>query len=410
MAKAKKLREGFTTGTAASAAAAAAVKLLLTGGSSQAVSVALPPFCGDARGNIQRLTVPVSACSRTAAAQAAAQVVKDGGDDPDATHGSVIQAHVALCSAPPPAEDTWRGRRITISAQTMTGIAQALDNGDGSLHRASQCLDIHIYGGTGVGVVTLPGLPVPPGEPAINPEPRRQIAAAVLEQCARHGYSGGVEVTICVPDGEERAARTFNPRLGIRGGISILGTRGTVKPYSHGAWRATIVQGMKVARTTGAQTVYLSTGRRSERLLMQLHPHEPETAFVQVADFAEFSLRQAAQEVFEHIVWGCFFGKLVKLGEGHSYTHAHAAQIDFRTLAQACRHAGLEEELAQQVAAANTARHALDIMEHSAALPRVLKALAVKALKAARNHTGTAPALTVHLFDFDGRHLAQAHD
>ncbi len=363
-----------------------------------------------------RLHIAIQHCQLLSDTACRARVVKNGGDDPDATHGAPIEATVILGNAAPICDTaTGLGTPVAITPQTLLDTARALDIRQGRISAEALCahaphITLSLRGGPGVGTVTLPGLPVSVGEPAINPEPRKQIAATVLECCARHGYRGHVEVTIAVPGGEQRAQRTFNPRLGIRGGLSILGTHGTVKPYSHDAWKAAILQGMDVARACGTNRVLLSTGRRSERLLMEHYPHADTYAFIQVADFAYFSLKHAAQYGFGHIVWGCFFGKLVKLGQGHQYTHAHSALIDFALLAQECRMAGLPAHVANSVARANTAQHAFIQMQNTRALPDILRHLADKALAAARRHAGLGPKLTLHLFDFAGHHLIQADD
>ncbi len=364
------LREGFTTGTAATAAACAALSLLLGMPCGSSIEVPLPPFPPEPGEPVRRLTVPVAGCAPAPdGLLVVGAVIKDGGDDPDATHGALIEAHVCL---------------------TPSGFS--------------------LDGGEGVGRVTLPGLPVPVGEAAINPQPRRQIEAGVREVCAACGYAGGVAVRIVVPDGVARAQRTMNGRLGILGGISILGTRGTVRPFSHSSWKATIAQGMDVARAAGCTAVGLSTGRRSERLLMGQYADWPELAFVQAADFVAFSLEQAVAKGFEQVAWACFFGKLVKLAQGHAYTHAQTVPIDFPLLSEWCREAGAPEAVLVSVAEANTARQVLEIIEPLPCLGDILEALTRRALCAARAWTGSGVAVTVHLFDFDGRQLCVVRD
>lgn len=385
------LREGFTTGTAAAAAAAAALRLLLTGKEAACVNVALPPFPAHEGEVVRRLDVAVAFCrleNAGGARSAVAGVVKDGGDDPDATHGAMIEAHVCL------------------SQGGEYGDSPDFPDSEAAPARAGVPGLITLEGGTGVGRVTLPGLPVPVGEAAINPQPRLQIAAAVEEECRAAGYAGRVRVRIVVPDGAERARHTLNGRLGIVGGISVLGTRGTVKPFSHSSWRATITQGMDVARAAGCSGIGLSTGRRSERLLMGVYPLWPERAFIQAADFVAFSLGQAAARGFEHIAWGCFFGKLVKLAQGHAYTHAQTAPLDFALLAGWCADAGLRAGAVREVAGANTARQVLEIVEREGALRQVLLPVTERARQCARHWTGGRD-VAVHVFDFDGRLLTQ---
>lgn len=363
----KELREGFTTGSAASAAAGAAVRVLLGEVCPATLCVPLPPFPPLKGEESRRLVVPVAECVITSVG-ASATVIKDGGDDPDATHGAEIIAHVFLIPG-------------------SSGV--------------------ELHGGKGVGRVTLPGLPVPVGEAAINPEPRKQIVATVREACKAGGYVGGVSVTIEVPQGEVRAHNTMNPRLGIVGGISILGTRGTVKPFSHAAWRATVTQGMDVALATKLSFIGLSTGRRSERLLMEQYPEVPDIAFVQAADFAQFSLSTAQAKGFSEIAWGCFFGKLVKLAQGHAYTHAKTAPIDFFVLASWCHEAGLEDSLVKEIAGANTARQVLSILEGSPVFSACVVYVASIARQQAVRWTGGGVPVAMHCFDFDGRLLAK---
>ena len=274
------MREGFTTGSAATAAACAAVSLLCGQASPQRITIPLPPFD---LAPPRYLQVPIRE-AQLLPDGAMAAVVKDGGDDPDATHRARIEAFARFDPSLP-------------------------------------ALDVHIDGGVGVGRVTLPGLPLSVGEAAINPIPRQQIGHAVRALLA--GVSGtsrcGVRIVISVPDGERIARHTLNPRLGIIGGISILGTHGTVKAFSHAAWQSAIEQSMDVAlanrppRQNGMPALCLSTGRRSERLLMARYPALPPLCFIQAADHAEFSLKAAAQRAFTPLAWGCFFGKLVKL-------------------------------------------------------------------------------------------------
>ncbi|MGE9984341.1 cobalt-precorrin-5B (C(1))-methyltransferase CbiD [Desulfovibrio sp. SGI.169] len=405
------LREGFTTGTAAAGAALAALILLRTARAPQSVRVPLPPFTPAAGGDSfsgrrardwrvlsvarcapglapeladqplpkagERLTrgPTPSLADRGALRAAHASILKDGGDDPDATSGALITASVVLRQRP----------------------ARPLSPEDAAFTR--------IEGGPGVGRVTLPGLPLPVGAAAINPAPQEQIRFALGREAARLAALGAscppLTVIISVPRGADMARHTFNPRLGIVGGISILGTQGTVRPYSHAAWRATIEQGLRVALATGCRTVCLSTGRRSEKLLMARYSDLRPQSFVQAADFAEFSLREAGALPFERLIWGCFFGKLVKLAQGHAYTHARDAGLDMAALAELCRKAGVA--CAPAVAACVTAARALELLLTDPAGPDALAAVARRAARTARNFAGRPVAL--HLFHTDGREL-----
>jgi cobalt-precorrin-5B (C1)-methyltransferase len=357
--KAKKLREGFTTGTAAAAAAKAAVLCLAGAAVPAAMDVPLP-----AGG---RLGVPLAGMTLLPDGRALGTVVKDGGDDPDVTDGARIEALV----------------RLTPDRRTV----------------------ISLHGGTGVGRVTRPGLPVPVGRAAINPSPRAQIKAAVAEALAACGVTARVRVSLRVPEGERLAEKTMNPRLGIVGGISILGTRGTVKPFSLEAWQATVSEALSVARAEGADTAYLSTGGRSEKALKALFPEAPATAFVQAADHFAHAMAETGRLGFARAVWGVFPGKLVKQATGSASTHAHAGHLDLAFLAGICRDCGLAEPLAAAVTAANTAQEAMEIIAPTPALAPVLAVLARRAAAAAGAFGGASLRVAYRVFDLRGRLL-----
>ena len=340
--KKARLREGFTTGTSAAAAAHAAVARLLGGAAAAiptTVDVALPPFSDDLKPPFPRLSIAIAESGTDADGSAWAAVVKDGGDDPDATHGARIIVYAAKWA--------WRG---------------------GAPAGGSVIPHVFLYGGEGVGVVTLPGLPVEPGEPAINPEPRRQISFAALEAAARYGYSGPLHLLIRVPDGLKRAKKTMNARLGIMGGISILGTHGIVKPYSVEAWKAIISQGVSVAASLGLDTLLFSTGRRSERLGFGLYPELAPQCGVQAADFAAFAMREAAGRGFARIIWCCFPGKLLKLAQGLEWTHAKSAAVDTAMLARYAAKAGASDDLMAQITAVPTATGIFALLEKNPAV------------------------------------------
>jgi cobalt-precorrin-5B (C1)-methyltransferase len=356
------LRQGFTTGSAAAAAAKAALVFLLTGKSYLSVEIPLPTG--------GRLQVTVESV-RPEGKGARAVVVKDAGDDPDATNRA----------------------RISCLAVVDPSIPSRLD----------------IDGGRGVGRVTLPGLPVPVGQAAINPVPRDQIGQAAREAIAEAGYTGSASLLVEVENGEAMAAKTLNPRLGIVDGISILGTQGIVKPFSLDAWKATIDSGLQVARAAGIGVAAFSTGRRSERLLMARLPKLSGLAFVQAADFFAYSLQMAAGLGFSEIVWGCFFGKLVKMAQGLAYTHAHEAPTDFRLLAELAGQAGADERVCRELLTANTARHALELVPEGNVRENFVERTAWKALNAARAHVGPGPRLGICCFGFDETVLAEAY-
>ena len=238
--------------------------------------------------------------------QAQAVVVKDAGDDPDVTHGARLTATVR-----------WR-----------------------------QEPGIELDGGVGVGVVTKPGLGLELGGPAINPVPRAMITQAVGE--AVDLSKNGVTVIISVPDGERMARKTTNARLGIIGGISILGTTGIVRPFSTASWRASVEQAISVLAAQGEDTVVLCTGGRTEKGAMKLLPQLPEVCFVEVGDFTGAALRKAAEHHLGHVVFVGMAGKLTKLAAGVLMTHYTRSKVDLALLADITRAVGGPEDLAAQ--------------------------------------------------------------
>lgn len=360
----KRLRHGFTTGSSAAAGAKAGVYYLA--GRSHVNEVDIPlPFGG-------RLVIPISHSSFDDRGYSVT-VIKDGGDDPDATNRARI-----------------------------TSIVRLLPEGEDG--------EIIVKGGKGVGKVTRPGLAVPVGESAINPAPLRQIKDAVQEGLQETGLSSAVSVIVEVADGERIAEKTLNPRLGITGGISILGTRGTVKPFSHSAYRETIAASMDVARAAGLSTIALSTGGKSERFLKEHRPDLSDLSLVQVADFFSFSLREANRKDFQEILYSCFFGKLTKMAQGNPYTHARKSEIDFKLLSDWCLAQGMNKDKAIGITEANTARHALGSILADGDRDVILMDIMKKALSAARKFASAGPVITFYLFGFDGRLLAKRTD
>jgi len=357
----RSLRTGFSTGSAAAAAAKAALVCLLDGSAPRRVEIPLPSG--------QRLDIAVSEVVRQGPRQALATVIKDAGDDPDVTHNAAIQA------------------LVTLDGTGAPGIA--------------------LTGGHGVGRVTRPGLPVAVGEPAINPVPRQMIEEALQEAWREGAPSAGplkVSVEIRVPEGERLAKRTLNPRLGIVGGISILGTTGLVKPFSHEAYTATIDSALAVAWAAGQNEVVLTTGGRSEKRARALRPDLPELCFAQIADFFGHALQGARQQGFKRLGVVCFFGKAIKQAQGLACTHAHRAPLELSRLAGWLGQAGVGEGLCQEVRQANTARHALEILEQAGRLDlvavvgrRLLQSMALLA--------GPGPGLWAVIVGYEGQVL-----
>ncbi len=352
----RKLRRGFTTGTAAAAATKAALILLLSGRPPQRVEVEL--LTGDG------LEIEVHHCRRIDACTARCTVIKDAGDDPDITHGAEIGARV-----------TWE-----------------LGQGDRR---------VEIRGGSGVGRVTKPGLEVAPGGPAINPGPCRMIRRSAMEALAAYDGFGRVTTEIFVPRGVELARKTLNRRLGIVDGISILGTTGIVQPLSHEAYVATIRAGLSVARAAGLERAVLATGRRSERLAQELWPDLAAEGFMQIGDYFARSMEMAAEMGFAQVVLAIFFGKAVKMAQGIPHTHARSARLTLERLGRWALEVTGNRELARQVAGANTARHAFDLVGRDH--PQLIAKVGREVVRAAAGFGKERVAVRAIIFGFDGK-------
>jgi cobalt-precorrin-5B (C1)-methyltransferase len=308
----KGLREGYSTGSCAAAAAKAAALLLLTGTRPEAVTVNLPIG--------RRATFRVQQC-HLGADRASASIIKDAGDDPDCTHGAEIVAEVSLRPA--------------------SGI--------------------EIEGGTGVGRITKPGLGIAVHQASITRVPRRMITESVSEALALGGHGGGARVLITVPRGEELAKRTMHARLGIIGGISILGTSGIVKPYSTAAYKVSIVQAIDVATAIGLDEVVLTTGGRSEEYAMHYFSLREE-AFVQMGDWVGFTLTYLAKKGVSKVNIAGMIGKLSKVVNGDFHTHASRSGVDLNGLAALAAFCGADTETVAAVRRSNTAREAQEIV------------------------------------------------
>jgi cobalt-precorrin-5B (C1)-methyltransferase len=352
------LRRGWTTGACATAAATAAYQALLTGGFPDPVEVSLPGG--------QRPAFAL-AVERLAPGEATAGVIKDAGDDPDVTHGALVLATV-----------------------------RAGERGAGVRFRA----------GEGVGVVTLPGLPVAPGEPAINPAPRRMISDAVARVAAAHGGDGDVVVEVGVEGGAQLAKRTWNPRLGIVGGLSILGTTGIVVPYSCSAWIASIRQGVDVARAAGHRHVIAAVGDTSERAA-QARYGVPDSALLDMGDFAGALLKYLARHPLPRVTIAGGFAKLSKLAGGHLDLHSARSQVDLERLADLSEQRGADERLVASIRGANSALHALQLAT-AAGVP-LADGVAQRARAAALAVlAGAAVEVEVLVVDREGQIVGQA--
>jgi cobalt-precorrin-5B (C1)-methyltransferase len=348
------LRTGWTTGTCASAAAKAAARWLVDGAPPATVEVGLPAG--------PRVRFPVTDVDP--AVPHRCTVVKDAGDDPDCTNGAHVTALVEWAPA-------------TAAATELRG-------------------------GTGVGTVTKPGLGLPVGAPAINPVPARMIRAAVAEVTGRP-----LVVTVSVPGGEAMATHTSNGRLGIVGGISILGTTGIVKPFSTASYRASVVQQIDVAAAQHETTVVLATGSRSDVAAQRLYQLDP-VCFVEVGDFTGIALRRAARAGVERAIFVGMAGKITKLASGVMMTHFHRSKVDGALLTEVARESGAPERVVEAATATATARHFAETCVAAGAMAP-LQRLCELAAERCRAHVDGALAVDVVMVDFEGdRVLARA--
>lgn len=312
--EARPLRSGYTTGSCATATSLAAARLLLGGICSDVAEIVLPKG--------QHVPMPLVFCrfvnGRDGAQGAEAGTIKDAGDDPDVTHGATVFARVQLSAAP----------------------------------------GVRFHAGPGVGTVTRAGLTLPVGEPAINPVPRRMMRDHLADLAAEHGYDGGFDVTIGVEGGEALALKTMNPRLGIVGGLSILGTTGIVRPFSCSAYIASIHQGIDVARANGYRHIAACTGNASEDA-MRAHYGLPDIAMIEMGDFVGAVLKHLRRAPVGRLSLCGGFGKLSKLAAGHLDLHSRHSSIDLSLLAQWAAESGADDALQIGIRTANTSQQAL---------------------------------------------------
>lgn len=352
------LRYGWTTGACATAAAKSAYQALLTGDFPDPVAITLP------RGEQPAFAL---AQHRLEQGAATAGIVKDAGDDPDVTHGALVLATVRL-----------------------------LPLGSGVRFKA----------GIGVGTVTRPGLPVKVGEPAINPAPRSMMRREIAETAAAFGAPGDVEIEISIPDGEALAQRTLNPRLGIIGGLSILGTTGVVVPYSCSAWIHGIHRGVDVARAAGLSHVAGATGNASEQAVLR-HYGLTELALIDMGDFVGGMLKYIRAHPVPRVTVAGGVAKMAKLGQGLLDLHSKRGSVDLEALAGHAVAAGGSDLLRQRIIASNTAAEAFG---HAQAEGIALGDAVARAAwaTAAAVLDDPAIALDILLFDRDGNLMGHA--
>ena len=353
----KGLRTGYTTGTCAAAAARAALMFMSGGGKADSVEVLLP------RGD--HLRVAIKSC-KAAGDGVICSVIKDGGDDPDVTHGAEIVVELSR------------------------------DGGAG---------EIIIEGGEGIGTVTKPGLGLEVGGPAINPVPRRMIQENLREADGGILDEGGLRVTISVPAGQTLGPKTDNPRLGILGGISILGTSGIVIPYSTASFAAAIRQNLDVAVAMGDDTAVLTTGGRSEdfaRSIICL----PDHCFVQMGDFSGYTIQQCGKKNLKKAYVVGFVGKLAKMAAGVAQTHVKGSKVDMGFLAGVAGECGAGQDTIQKIRRANTARHVMEIVSEDD-VPGFFDRICGLVRSHMRARAGNVD-VEVIMFDFEGGVLGRA--
>jgi cobalt-precorrin-5B (C1)-methyltransferase len=348
------LRTGYTTGATATAATKGALYALINGKPMEQVTVSLP------KGGTATLKIAWTKTESNGKITCA--VIKEGGDDPDATHGAEICSTVSF---------------------------------------SKNATNIYIDGGKGVGRVTKPGLGLEIGKAAINPTPLKMLEQAVREVARHQLEKQGVDVVISVPNGEEIAKKTDNPRLGILGGISILGTTGLVLPYSTASFAASIRQGIDVAAAMGADTVVLTTGGRSEDFAKDIFKL-PDHCFIQMGDFAGYSIKQCANKTaIRQVIIAGFIGKLTKMAMGIKQTHVAGSHIDMEFMAQIAADCNAPQNVIEEIGSANTARHVSEIVKKNNILSyydNVCKRVSEQMHKHARGQL----QIEVVLFEFDG--------
>ena len=346
------LKTGYTTGATATAATKGALHALIDKPVEQVI-VSLP------KGVTATMRI---AWTRIDNGKATCAAIKDGGDDPDVTHGAEI------CST------------VTFSS----------DRGQ-----------IIIDGGEGVGRVTKPGLGLEMGKAAINPTPMKMLEQAVREVANDQLRKHGINVVISVPKGEEIAKKTDNPRLGILGGISILGTTGIVLPYSTASFAASIRQSLDVAIAMGADSVILTTGGRSEDFAKGLFKL-PDHCFVQMGDFAGYSIKQCASKKLRRAVIAGFIGKLTKMAMGVKQTHVAGSHVDMEFMARLAAECNALPKVVQEIKSANTARHVSEMVTKNH-VTGYFDLVCKKVHEQMNEHARAQLEINVIMFEFDGR-------
>ena len=312
------LRSGFTTGSCATAATVAALQGLLTGEPQQQSTITLP--------NGETITFPVASCT-FAPNSCTCGITNDAGDDPDVTNGYTIYAEITPSATP----------------------------------------GVHFLQGEGVGTVTLPGLGIPVGEPAINTTPRAMMTREAERLLREHKDIPGINIRISVPGGRELAAKTFNPRLGITGGISIIGTSGVVRPCSSEAFVNSIRKEIQVAKALGCNHIVINSGAKSEKTLRSRFPELPDQAFIHYGNFIGETLKLAETESIPSVTMGIMIGKAVKLAEGNLDTHSKHVVMNKAFITRLAAESQCPPSSIARIADITLARELWDIFAHTPA-------------------------------------------
>ena len=352
-----KLRTGFTTGTSATAASMAAILSIINQKKIEFVDVLLPKK--------DYIKININSCEFDKS-KARCSVIKDGGDDPDVTHGAEIVVDLKLTSKPN---------------------------------------SIEIDGGEGVGRVTKPGIGLNIGQAAINPTPRKMIGENLTRVSKKILEKNGIKVVISVPKGKELGPKTDNPRIGIVNGISILGTSGIVIPYSTASFAAAIRQQIDVVVSMGDDTVILTTGGRSEdyaRKILEL----PEHSFIQMGDFSGYAISQCAKKDIKKVYVGGFIGKFAKMATGVKQTHVKGSKVNMEFLSELAKKCKAEENIIKKIKNANTARNVQEIILESG-VKGFFDEICSNVYKQMKGHLESKTSIEIILFDFDGNILAR---
>ena len=352
-----KLRTGFTTGSCATASSKACVLSIINQKKIEQTDIILPKR--------SKLDIQINSCEFTENS-ATCSVIKDGGDDPDVTHGAEIFVYVELT------------------------------NNIGK---------IEIDGGEGVGRVTKPGLGLEIGSAAINPTPKKMILENVTEISKEILEKNGIMIKVSVPNGTELGPKTDDPRIGIMGGISILGTSGIVIPYSTASFAAAIRQQIAVVSSMNDDNVVLTTGGRSEdfaRAIIEL----PDHSFIQMGDFSGYTIKQCAKQGLKKAYVAGFIGKLAKMAAGVKQTHVKGGKVDMKFLSELAKRCDAKSDTISKILGANTARNVQEIIIEDK-VDGFFDEVTKEACNQMRQHSEEKIPVEVILFDFDGKVLSR---